>query len=113
MGVQAWFDGMGQLIAGWWQSLGIKGQNDLWLTVGWVMLVLWAWTSHRVLRHLAGHRKFGGRWYNEAEYEQLIQGLAEDKQAGRRDMNDAELQALREYKLRKAGKPILSRKDGS
>lgn len=108
MGVQAWFDGIGQLIADWWLSLGIKGQNDLWLTVGWVMLVLWAWTSYRVMRRLAGHRKFGGRWYEETAYARMIEALAEDQQTGRRDLSHSELQALRDYRHRNAVRPIAS-----
>lgn len=112
MGGSGWFDGIGQLIGSWWQSFGLKAQHDLWLTAGWVMLVIWVWLCYRLLRRLAGHRKFGGRWYNETEYRRLIEVLAEDQKAGQRVMSHEELRALREYKYGNSMKPILSRKGG-
>lgn len=105
--MSGWLDAWGQLIGDWWSSLGLRGQRDLWLSVGWVALVLWAWSSYRILRRLAGQRKFGGRWYKEAEYERLMQVLWEDQQAGKRVMSHAELQALREYRYGNTIKPSL------
>jgi hypothetical protein len=103
---------IGQMIEDWWQSLGFRSQNDLWLTVGWVALVLWAWGSYRLLRHLAGYRRFGGRWYDRTEYELLMQVLLEDQQAGKRVMTHIELKALREYRYGKKVKPIVANKGG-
>jgi len=108
----AWFAAWGQLIGQWWQSLGLRGQHDLWLTIGWVFLVLWAWGSYRLLRHLAGHRKFGGRWYKEGEYARLMQVLLEDQQAGKRVMSAAELRALREYRYGRSARPITPDRGG-
>ncbi len=107
-----WFDAWGQLVGGWWQSLGLRGQYDLWLTVGWVALVFWIWGSYRLLRRLAGYRKFGGRWYNASEYEKLMQVMWEDQHAGKRVMSHAELKALREYRYGKSVKPVVSGKRG-
>jgi hypothetical protein len=110
--MSAWFDAWGQLIGEWWQSLGLRGQHDLWLTIGWVALVLWAWGSYRLLRRVAGYRKFGGRWHSAAEYERLMQVLWEDQQAGKRVMSHAELQALRQFRYGGTVKPIISGKGG-
>jgi hypothetical protein len=110
--MSVWFDAWGQLIGEWWHSLGLRGQNDLWLTIGWIALVLWAWGSYRLLRRIAGYRKFGGRWYNRAEYQQLMQVLWEDQQAGKRVMSHAELQALRQFRYGNTVKPIISGKGG-
>jgi hypothetical protein len=104
---------IGEMINSWWQSLGFRGQNDLWLTIGWVALVLWAWGSYRLLRRLAGYRRFGGRWYDRTEYERLMQVLLEDQQAGKRVLSHIELQALREFRYGKKMKPIVSGKGGS
>lgn len=112
MDVLSWFGPVRQLLAEWWRSLGLTGQEYVWLTVGAVGLVAWAWLSYRILRRLAGHRKFGGRWYRRDEYERLIQVLWEDQQAGLRVMSHAELQAIRQYKYGKTVKPLLSGKGG-
>jgi hypothetical protein len=110
--MSAWFDAWGQLIGEWWHSLGLRGQHDLWLTIGWVALVFWAWGSYRLLRRLAGYRKFGGRWYTTVEYERLMQVLWEDQQAGKRVMSHSELQALRQFRYGNTVKPIISGKGG-
>ena len=112
MDVMSWLARWHQLIVGWWRSLGLVGQEYVWLAAGAVCLSIWAWVSYRVLRHLAGYRKFGGRWYNRAEYERLIQVLWEDQQAGLRVMSHAELQAIRHYKYGASVKPLLSGKGG-
>jgi hypothetical protein len=107
-----WFDAWSQLIGEWWQSLGLRGQHDLWLSIGWIALVLWAWGSYRLLRRLAGFRRFGGRWHNAVEYQRLMQVLWEDQQAGKRVMSHAELKALREFRYGNTVKPIISGKGG-
>lgn len=112
MAIGSWLDAWGRLIGDWWRSLGPQGQQDLWLATGWVVLVLWAWGSYRLLRRIAGYRKFGGRWYDADEYRRLMQVLWEDQKAGKRVMSHAELQALREFKYGNAVKPILSGKGG-
>lgn len=107
-----WLDSWAQLIREWWQSLGPRGQQDLWLTIGWVALVLWVWGSYRILRHVAGYRKFGSRWYDRAEYTKLMQVLWEDQKAGKRVMTHAELHALRKFRYAGAVKPLIGKKRG-
>lgn len=110
--ISIWFEAWSQLIGEWWQALGPRGQHDLWLSVGWIVLVLWAWGSYHLLRRMAGFRRFGGRWHNAAEYQRLMQVLWEDQQAGKRVMSHAELKALREFRYGKTVKPIISGKGG-
>ena len=107
-----WFDPWGQLISEWWRSLGLRGQNDLWLSIGWIALVLWAWGSYRLLRRIAGHRKFGGRWYDAGEYQRLMQVLLEDQKSGKRVLSHTEIRALREFRYGNSVKPIVSNKGG-
>jgi hypothetical protein len=110
--MDALFGPLGNVISEWWRSLGLRGQNDLWLSIGWIALVLWAWGSYRLLRRIAGHRKFGGRWYDAVEYQRLMEVLIEDQQAGKRVLSPAELRAVREFRYGKSVKPIISGKGG-
>jgi hypothetical protein len=95
-----------------WQSLGDDGQFYVWLAAGVVGIAIWLWAAHLILRRLARHRKFGGRWYGEAEYAQLMQVLWQDQHAGSRVMSREELKALRDYRYGDSLKPILTGKGG-
>lgn len=95
-----------------WQSLGSDMQTILWLAIGVLGLMTWAWAAHRVLRHLAGHHRFQGRWFNDADYRRLMQVLQEDQERGHRVMSSTELHALRQFKYGKAVKPLLAGRGG-
>ena len=72
-----------QGLLSWWQTLSdetrLRGLARRRPSSAWIVWCLIAYLS---LRRLAGHRKFQGRWYNEAEYARLMQVLWEDQQAG-------------------------------
>jgi hypothetical protein len=112
MDMQVWLTQVFQDALNWWQSLGDEGQLYAWLAGGGVALLIWGWLAYVILRRLAGHRKFQGRWYNESEYAKLMQVLWEDHQSGARVMSRVELKALREYKYGGTVKPILTGKGG-
>jgi hypothetical protein len=95
-----------------WRSLGDDGQFYAWLATGVAGIAVWTWAAHAILRRLAGHRKFRGRWYGESEYARLMQVLWEDQQAGTRVMSREELNALRDYRYGDSLKPILTGKGG-
>lgn len=95
-----------------WRSLGVDEQLSVWIVAGIVGLAVWAGAAYRILRRLAGHRKFQGHWYGEAEYARLMQVLLEDQQAGGRVMSREELEALREFRYGSDLKPILTGKGG-
>lgn len=99
-------------LASWWQALGYDIHFGLWSGFGLLALVLWSWLGYVVLRRLAGHRKYQGRWYDEAEYARLMQVLWDDQQAGTRVMSRSELTALREFRYGPTAKPILKGKGG-
>jgi hypothetical protein len=99
-------------LTGLWQALDGETQLAIWLAAGAVGLLLWAWASYRLLRRLAGHHRFRGRWFNGAEYQRLMQVLWEDQQQGTRVMSHAELRALRAYRYGKSVKPLLAGKGG-
>jgi hypothetical protein len=112
MDMQVWLTQVFQDALNWWQSIGDDGQLYAWLAGGGGALLIWGWLAYVILRRLAGHRKFQGRWYSEAEYAQLMQVLWEDQQSGVRVMSRIELKALREYKYGGTVKPILTGKGG-
>lgn len=109
---QLWSDEGFLSLTAWWQALGDDGRWAIWLGIGLLGLVLWSSLTYLILRRLAGHRKFQGRWYNETEYARLMQVLWDDQQAGARVMSRAELTALREFRYGAAVKPILGGKGG-
>ena len=108
----AWLNQSWAALIDAWQSLGDEGHWYVWLTAGIAGIVIWAAAAYLSLRRLAGHRKFGSRWYDEAEYAQLMQVLWEDQQAGTRVMSRQELRALRSYRYGHDLKPILNGKGG-
>lgn len=99
-------------LTGLWQALDGDTRTALWLAAGAIGLILWAWISYRLLRRLAGHHRFRGRWFNRTEYQRLMQVLWEDQQQGTRVMSHAELKALRAYKYGKSVKPLLAGRGG-
>jgi hypothetical protein len=112
MDAHGWLTQNFQGVLNWWQSLGDEGRLYAWLASGGVGLLIWAGLAYLILRRLAGHRWFQGRWYDEAEYARLMQVLWEDQQSGARVMSRVELKALREYRYGGAVKPILTGKGG-
>jgi hypothetical protein len=108
----AWLNQTLSAVVDAWQSLGDDWRFLVWLAAGIVGVVLWTWVAYVILRRLAGHRKFGRRWYGKAEYAQLMHVLWEDQQAGVRVMSRDELKALRDYRYGGDLKPILTGRGG-
>lgn len=107
-----WLSQILDAVVGAWQALGDDERLYLWSAAGIVGVAIWAWSAYLILRRLAGHRKFQGRWHDEAEYARLMQVLWEDQQAGLRVVSREELEALREFRYGNDLKPILTGKGG-
>jgi len=112
MNIPSWLNQLIQYGNASWRSLGDDGRLDVWLGAGMIGMVCWAGCAYLILRRLAGHRKFRGRWYSEAEYDRLMQVLWQDQQAGTRVMSRQELEALRRFRYGGSLKPILTGKGG-
>lgn len=87
-----------QPLIDYWRSLGPAALYYLWLSSGLVGFLLLLFISHRVMRKLLGHRKFRGTWYNEMQFQELINILDEDQASGRRVMQHDEIVVLRQWK---------------
>ncbi len=71
--------------------------NALWLGVGSLLLLVWLWWSHKLIRRTLGHVQFRGRWFDEQQARILIKTIHEDAQRGNRVMKEDELNLLRQY----------------
>lgn len=85
------------LAADWWHSLGYAAHYYMWLGSGVVGFLVWLYFGHMLMRKLLGHRKWRGTWYNEHQYQELINILFEDQASGRRVMRHDEISALRDW----------------
>ena len=82
-----------------WNQLSFDTRYSLWLGfgVGLLACVLVIW--YYWMRHLLGHRKFHGVWYNSYEFKVLVDILRQDRDSGHRVLRNDELALLREIAI--------------
>ena len=68
---------------GWWLALGPQAAYYVWLASGVIGLLFWLWVSHRVIRRILGHRRYGGAWLNREQYHAAMQELQERERDGK------------------------------
>lgn len=106
--IASWLNEAAQL----WQSLGHETQYWLWGALGVLLLLLIFVPGYYLLRHLAGHRKFRGNWYNAEQFQALLEVLMEDHRNGTRVMRYDELKLLRAEMLGPGFKPLFDSAHG-
>lgn len=78
--------------------LGPEWQWNLWAAGGVLLLLLWGWWAHRMVRRALGYRRFRGTWYTQEQWEVLIKMIDEDNASGHRVMQHDEIEILREWR---------------
>ena len=84
-------------IASFWHQLPYDQRYSIWLCAGLLSLSFLLFFNYRLIRYALGHRRFRGEWYNEADYQLLIERVIERQKYTSRVLDPDELEIIRKH----------------